>query len=96
MPTVVRILGGDSPHSSYENVAAIAAALGFSVELEENLGVNEVRERQARQKAQRLVGMVQGTSGLEGQALSGSEVADLTQQTFYELLSGSGRDLWSD
>src|SRR5437762_3222607 len=69
MTTVVRILSGRHPQASFENVWAIAGALDVSVRFEPNASAEEVCERQARRKAKQLVGMVQGTSGLEGQAL---------------------------
>jgi transcriptional regulator with XRE-family HTH domain len=90
MPTVVRILSGSDSGARYANVQAIASALGDDADLE------QFRETQARRKAQHLVAMVQGTSGLEGQALDEATIARMVNQTVHELLAGSGRKLWSD
>jgi hypothetical protein len=49
----------------------------------------QIRYREARQairKARKLVGMVQGTMGLEGLALDKKTLKDLTKETTYELL----------
>src|SRR6476659_2286572 len=69
MPTVVRILSGKHPQAIFANVYAIANALGLSLDLREEIRGDELLERQARQKARRVTAMLQGTSGLEGQAL---------------------------
>ena len=63
MRTVVRVLSGSDPQAGFANVAAIAEVLGIEVKFTSKANVEELRERQARQKAQRLVGMVQGTMG---------------------------------
>ncbi len=96
MTTVVRILSGQNPQASFENVCAVAAALDLAVRVEPTASAEEVRERQARRKAEQLVGMVQGTSGLEGQALEEETLAQMTRQTAHELLAGSPRRLWGE
>jgi len=96
MTTVVRILSGRHPQASFENVWAIAEVLDVAVLFQPNTSDEEVRERQARRKAQQLVGMVQGTSGLEGQALEEEVIGQMTRQTVHELLAGSPRRLWGD
>src|SRR5260370_39287117 len=96
MRTVVRVLSGSDPHAGFANVVAIAEVLGMEVKFKSKANVEELRERQARQKAQRLVGMVQGTMGLEGQAVDRGALAEMVEQTIHELLAGSKRRLWSD
>lgn len=93
--TVVRLLSGRNPHISLQNVVAIAEALGFELVLSSTVSVHELRKQQAREKARRLVALMQGTSGLEAQALVSSEdIDDMTDETACELLSGSSRRLW--
>ena len=95
MPTVVRILSGKNPHASFANVAAIADALGMTVSLRSTVSAQAIREHQAETKARKLVGMVQGTSGLESQAVDAEQIDAMTRQTLHELLAGSSRVLWS-
>jgi hypothetical protein len=40
--------------------------------------------------------MVQGTMGLEAQAVSAETLDDLTERHVEQLLAGSGRRLWDD
>lgn len=96
MPTVVRILSGASSMASLGNVAAIAEVLGLCIQFTAVVGVEELRERQARQKAGSLMGMLQGTSGLEGQALDADALEVMEKQTVHELLAGSNQRLWND
>lgn len=93
-PTVKRMLQGQSASASYANVVAVADALGVSLELRDR-DVDEVREEQARKKAQRVAKMVQGTSALEGQAVDGGTYNRLVDRSYHELLAGSRRRLWS-
>jgi hypothetical protein len=92
--TVVRILSGRHPQASFQNVAAIAGALGLAVEFRPIATVAEMRRNQAAAKARRLVGLVQGTSGLEAQAVDPRQLDDLTEQATNELLAGSRLKLW--
>jgi len=87
---------GSDPHAGFANVVAIAEVLGIEVKFTSKANVEELRERQARQKAQRLVGMLQGTMGLEGQAVDSGTLGEMLQQTMHELLAGPKRKLWSD
>ncbi len=96
LPTVVRILSGRNDNASLHNVASIAEALGLRLKMESEIGVADFREHQARQKARLLAGIVQGTSGLEGQALDDVALGDMTRQTVHELLAGSPRKLWDE
>ena len=54
----------------------------------------ELRERQAEQKAREIAKMVQGTMGLEGQGVSPEELEKLVRRNTIRLLAGSRRKLW--
>jgi transcriptional regulator with XRE-family HTH domain len=95
--SVVRILSGRDPHASWHNTLAIAQALGMSVILKETTRIEDMLERQAREKSEEIMNMVQGTSGLEGQGLDKKRVLErMKRQTVHELLAGSRRTLWSE
>ena len=97
MPTVVRILSGRNPDASFAKVMALADALGISFHMKEDLDEDELREKQARRKAEYLVRMVQGTSSLEGQAVDSGTLQRMVRQTTHELLgSRSNRKLWGE
>jgi transcriptional regulator with XRE-family HTH domain len=95
-PTVQRILSGSTPTASFSNVLAIAEALGLSLRLDARIDVGTMKRDQAAGKARRLVSLVQGTSGLEEQAVDKKTLEAMVEQTTHELLSGSKRRLWSD
>lgn len=94
-PTVQRVLTGHGPAASIASVEAIAAALGmrlgFTAEDE-----SQMREKEARRKAEWLARAVQGTSGLEAQAVDDATLRALIDKTFHELLAGSPRRLWDE
>lgn len=96
LPTVHRILAGHGTAASVENILAIVQVLGMDLEAVPRIGTQEILEQQARKKAERLVGMVQGTSALEGQAVSGKQLGQMIKQTVQELLAGSRRRLWAE
>ena len=96
VPTVTRTLTGHNPNASIENVAAIAATLGMDFKLSPRASVAEIREEQARKKARQLAAIVQGTLGLESQAVAEADLDDLARQTTHELLAGPSRKLWSE
>ena len=58
-------------------------------------GSAELRERQARSKAKQLVRLVQGSAGLEGQAVDQQEFESMVARTTQELLR-STRKLWAE
>ncbi len=92
IPTLKRIFADNSAKASLANVLAIAEALGMSMGLNETI---DVRMAQARKKARRVVGMVQGTSALESQALDEEQIKQMIERTVHELLAGSNRKLWA-
>jgi transcriptional regulator with XRE-family HTH domain len=96
LPTVQRILSGRNMHASLANVVAIAEALGLGVEFESRADPQAMRREQADRKAKQLVGLVQGTSGLEGQAVGRPVIEAMVERTAHELLAGPRRKLWSD
>src|SRR4051794_1905655 len=73
--TVRRILSGDHATASFANVVAVAEALGVGVRLDPIAPAEEYEEREAERKARRLVSMVQGTMGLESQAVDAAAVS---------------------
>jgi transcriptional regulator with XRE-family HTH domain len=102
LPTVTRILTGKETAPSLPKVQAIAAALGVSlhagavVRVEEDLDAEEFRRRQALAKARRLVRIVQGTMGLESQAVDARTLHEMIERTTKDLLAGPRRRLWED
>ena len=95
-PTVQRILSGRQTAASLENVAAIATALGLALRFDISAEPMTFKRQQAERKARRLVGFVQGTSGLEGQAVDDQAIRAMIEQTTHELLAGPERRLWSE
>jgi transcriptional regulator with XRE-family HTH domain len=95
LPTVQRILAGDPPTARLSSVLALAMALEMRLELEPRSDADEVLDREARKKAERLVGMVQGSAALEGQGLDEAARERMIQRTVHELLAGSRRRIWA-
>jgi transcriptional regulator with XRE-family HTH domain len=95
LPTVQRILAGDHCSPRLSSVMALANALAMRLELEPQSDVDEVLEREARRKAERLVGMVQGSAALEGQGLDAATRERMIQRTVHELRAGSRRKIWA-
>ena len=96
LPTVHRILASHAKTASVDNILAIAQVLGMDLEAVPRIGTQEILEQQATKKAEQLVGMVQGTSSLEGQAVSGKQIGQMIKKTVQELLAGSRRRLWAE
>lgn len=104
--TVCRILAGKHTSIRFLNVEALAAALGVSVKLrstEQGVGlefnptaVEAFVEKQAHYQAKRLVDMVQGTMGLEAQALDAASVSELVEKTRRKLAVRSWKKLWDE
>ena len=93
-PTVKRILGGSVGQAAFSNVAAIAEALGVSIALGE-VDADDFLRQQARRKAEAIARLVQGTSGLESQAVDAGTYERLVERSYHELLAGSRRRLWA-
>jgi predicted transcriptional regulator len=103
-PVVQRLLDGKLEAPRFHSVVAIAQALGMrgitfvkdgAIQFGPSLSVQELRAEQAMKKAKRLVGMVQGTSALEGQAVGEGAYQAMVDRTYHELLAGSNHRLWS-
>src|SRR5262249_36487981 len=96
VPTVHRILTGKEESPSVQTVEALAAALGMSVQLVETVDAERLRDAPARRRAARMVSMVQGTMGLEAQAIDASEIELLKRRNAHRLLAGPNRRLWDE
>jgi transcriptional regulator with XRE-family HTH domain len=102
LPTINRILSRKDQNPRLLNVRAIAAALGVDVLLGTETtvcatqSVHDFRKAQATAKANRLVKAVQGTMGLEAQAVDAETLRQMIEQTTAELLAGPPRKLWGD
>jgi transcriptional regulator with XRE-family HTH domain len=105
LPVVQRLLAARIRSPRFENVMAIADALGNGAAriqadgtcaFEFPTSAEALRESQARGKARRLVAMVQGTSALEGQAVGDAAYNSMIKRTYHELLAGSCHRLWSN
>ena len=77
-------------------MVAIAESLGLALRLDSTVDVRDLKRQQATRKAKKLVSLVQGTSGLEGQAVDKKAIESMVEQTTHELLAGSKRKLWSE
>ena len=94
-PTVKRILGGHLEEASFANVAAVAAALGAAIVVDE-VDTDDLLRAQARAKAEEVARLVQGTSALESQAVDADSYRRLVERSYHELMAGSRRRLWGD
>jgi len=93
MRTVQRILSGKHLGASIASVLALANALGMTVQIEPTIDAQDLKERQAQEKAKQLVNQVQATSALESQAIEPEAADRMIRQT--ELLGSSAkRSLW--
>ena len=95
LPTVQRILGKEDHDATLSNLLAVAEALGLGLDFQPEAKVDALREQQARRKAEHLVGMVQGSSALEGQAVDQDTYERMVQRTVHELLAGPNGKLWA-
>jgi transcriptional regulator with XRE-family HTH domain len=91
--TVCRLLSGAHVHADFLHIVYLAKALGIDVEFKPT-PVDDLVEQQAERQSRRLVGMVQGTMGLESQAVQAEEVARMERDARRRLLAGSRRKLW--
>jgi transcriptional regulator with XRE-family HTH domain len=96
LATIYRTLTDQQPDVSLATVSAMAEAVGLRFVLEQSNSVSDLLEAQATRRAEKLTSMVQGTSGLEGQALSQQRLDEMTRQTVHQLLAGSKRQLWRE
>ncbi len=95
LSTVRRVLGGGHG-ARLEAVTAIGDALGvLCLNFDDARPPEKMRQLQAALKARKLVGMVQGTSALEGQAVSDQYKKLMIETTINELLCGPRSQLWA-
>jgi transcriptional regulator with XRE-family HTH domain len=93
--TVKRIFSGQLGRATLAHVDAVAEAMGLSLSVREVCPAEEFKERAAREKAARLVRMVQGTSTLEAQAVSKKHAKRLARESVHRLMAGSPRRVWA-
>ncbi len=102
VPTVNRILSGKELNPQIQSLVAIARVLrvavtfGAASRVEPVEDAFEIRKQRATEKAQRVIQMVQGTMGLEAQAVGPAAQQQMLEQTVCELLAGPARRLWSE
>jgi predicted transcriptional regulator len=92
--TVDRILSGDYASAAIRSVMAVAEALGMEIQFSPSANAYNYRKQQARKWAERLVGAVQGTMGLEAQGIDRTARDRLVEEETDKLVSGSKRKLW--
>jgi transcriptional regulator with XRE-family HTH domain len=80
---------------SFIRIAAVAEALGGGVRVK-LVPEDEVINKQVGRQADRLVGMVQGTMGLESQAVDSDAVKRMVETTSGRLRAGPRRKLWDE
>jgi transcriptional regulator with XRE-family HTH domain len=95
LSTVKRLLSSKPRSPQFTHVAALARALGASLRLDQ-APEDQVVEQQARKQATRLVGMVQGTMGLEHQAVPPPALQMLIEESVARLRSGPRKRLWAE
>jgi len=102
LPTVNRILSGKEQNPHVQSLEAIArvlrvvVTLGVASRVEPVEDAFDVRKKRATEKAQNVIQMVQGTMGLEAQAVGPAALQQMLEQTVCELLAGPARRLWSE
>lgn len=93
--TLKRMFSGACDSVSLRHVCEIAEAMGVSLNINANTSAIDFCEKVAEQKARYWVGVVQGTSALESQAVDEQAVASMVKRTVHDLVAGSPRRLWS-
>ena len=93
--TIKTIFKRGVEHATFSKVAAIANALGIGIDFSPEVDSYKLQHQQAEKKARALVGMVQGTSGLESQAVDQSQVELMVLGLVHQLMAGSKRKLWA-
>jgi transcriptional regulator with XRE-family HTH domain len=101
-PTVARVLTDRERAPTLPVIQAIAAALRVEIRLGESFKIaslidaDDYRRQRAKAKAIRLIHRLQGSMGLEAQAVDVKTVEKMVERTITELLAGSKRKLWED
>ena len=95
LSTVNRVVAGEAG-ARIETVTAIGDALGVpDLDFRKARPPDKMRRLQAALKARKIVGMVQGTSALEAQAVSELDKKRMIENTINELLCGPRSQLWA-
>ena len=95
LATVKRIFGDDMAAASLKHIAALAEAMGLTLDMREDISSDEFKEQAAVKQADRLVRMVLGTSALEAQPVSDKQKESMKRDAVRRLLVGSSRRLWA-
>jgi transcriptional regulator with XRE-family HTH domain len=93
--TLKNIFKNGVEHSTFSRVMAVATVLGVQIENSPEVDTYELKHQQAVRKAKKLVGLVQGTSALEAQAVADEQLENMIRQLVHELMAGSPRTLWA-
>ena len=95
LATVTRILTGGLENSSTANTAAVARELGMELRFEPIADSDDLMHREAEAKAREIVALVQGSSGLEEQAVDPDTIERMVRQTVHELMAGAKGKIWA-
>ena len=90
-----RILAAQDMAASFANILALADALGMDILTRQQMDSEKFRQQHAERKAKKLVGLVQGTSALEAQAVSEKTIERFVRQTTRQLLASKPK-LWDE
>ncbi len=94
--TVVRLLSGKVLNPGLNKIAALTEALGVQMTFIPTMSPDELVRQQAEKKARQLVGMVQGTMGLEAQGVDQATASKLFSTAYSQLIQGPRKKLWYD
>jgi hypothetical protein len=92
--TVKRVFGGELGEVTFRHVAAVADAVGLSIE-GSGPPAQALLERRAASKARRVAESIQSAAILSGRGVAADDLARLESAIADELLLGSPRRLWS-
>ncbi len=92
--TVNRALAGDTS-ARFSTIANLAKTLGVHLRLGKRAPIAGMLRKEAMQRADELVRMVQATSALEAQAIGADALRTMKEKIAANLLSGSGHKLWA-
>jgi transcriptional regulator with XRE-family HTH domain len=92
--TVKRVFGGELGEVTFRHVAAVAEAVGLSIE-GSGPPAQALLERRAAAKARRVAESIQSAAVLSGRGVAADDLARLESAIADELLLGSPRRLWS-
>ncbi len=94
--TVERVFAGRGEGVSIGRIQKIAEALEAEVRSIPTADADTVLDERARRIARSVVSSVQGSMGLETQAVSEEQLNRMIKQTVHELRAGPKRMLWEN